>query len=294
MIYNIIVYDNSSNVTDVISFSSVTQFNESYQSEVTENTVEYGFKISDHIVTKSPEISIEGVVSDYSIYNDGLELYWNGSSFVNAISENGDSVAGNFWNVKQALIDLVQKRRLFTLILTESFVSNDNKSETAKSLDSIKIQKFVNCVMPNLTFPTKTGVYGALFVNLSVRQIRVARTVMEDFDKNSLQLVTPVVMTTKNGQPIGADGKPLGTDTGSKVSSVTKDQCDQGIVSQLKTQLGLIERASDVSQRLGAIDSSSYNNQVINGFKADYKSSKLSYCNDDKILSDPTNFQTVM
>lgn len=280
MIYNIIVYDNSGNVTDVISFSSVTQFNESYQSEVTENTVEYGFKIADHIVTKSPEISLEGIVSDYSIYNDALELYWNGDSFVSTMSESGSSVAGNFWNVKQSLIDIVQKRKLFTLILTEDYVDSNLKQDKAELLDTLKIQKFVNCVMPNLTFPVKNGVYGALFVNFSVRQIRIAKTVTEDVDKNSLKLLTSKKMTVQNGQAIGADGKPVDQkDDGSKEKTVQKDQCDQSLLTYIRQQGQYVQYYRDQSMRTNSLESK----ELYEKYKNYYESNKIRFCNTDAL-----------
>lgn len=198
MIYNLIVYDNDKNVTDVVTFSSVLSFNEQYQSEVTENIVEYGFKISDHIITKSVDISCDAMVSDYSIYDDGLELYWDGEKFVNSNSVNNQQITGKNLTVKQALIDIVQKRKLFSLIITDTVSQGVGFEDTASSLKERSVQSFNNCVMPSLVFPVREGTYGVLFASFTIKQIRVAKTLTSSIDKNTIPLVEPIRQQTSN------------------------------------------------------------------------------------------------
>lgn len=238
MIYNIIVHDNSGSVTDVISFSSVTNFNESYSSEVTENTVEFGFKISDHIVTKSPEITVEAMVSDYSIYTDELELYWDGDAFVNTAGIMGVTPNGEYLNAKQALKDIVQKRKLFTIIVSEEYVKLGDNNDIATNLEAIRLDKYTNCVMPSLSFPTRVGVKGVLFVNFTARQIRVAKTVVEDFDTKKLRLVEKVTQSTDPKSGLDKDGKKVGNGKDGKHEDKPLEKVyDEGICRDLDKAL---------------------------------------------------------
>lgn len=242
MIYNIIVHDNSGSVTDVISFSSVTNFNESYSSEVTENTVEFGFKISDHIVTKSPEITVEAMVSDYSIYTDELELYWDGDAFVNTAGIMGVTPNGEYLNAKQALKDIVQKRKLFTIIVSEEYVKLGDNNDIATNLEAIRLDKYTNCVMPSLSFPARVGVKGVLFVNFTARQIRVAKTVVEDFDTKKLRLVEKVTQSTDPKSGLDKDGKKVGNGKDGKHEDKPLEKVyDEGICSDLDDALKKIE-----------------------------------------------------
>lgn len=223
MIYNLIVKDSAGEVTDIISFSSVTSFNESYSSEVTENTVEYGFKISDHIITKSPEITVEGLISDYSIYDDNAELYWDEDRFVCTNGLNGSENLGGYLTAKQALIDIVQKRKLFTVIATEFFVDTSNKKEANDNLNSVFVSRYTNCVMPSLSFPIKNGVSGATFVNFTAKQIRVAKTKVEDIDTKTVKFVEPKKAVSNNpNNPKDANGKSLGDSKSGKAEAKQK------------------------------------------------------------------------
>jgi hypothetical protein len=223
MIYNLIVYDNDKNVTDIVTFSSVLSFNEQYQSEVTENIVEYGFKISDHIITKSVDISCDAMVSDYSIYDDGLELYWDGEKFTNSNAVNGQQSTGKNLTVKQALIDIVQKRKLFTLIITDTVSQGVGLEDTASSLKERAVQSFNNCVMPTLGFPVKEGTYGVLFASFSIKQVRVAKTVTSSIDKNSIPLVEPIRQQSTNpDSKKDANGNDIGDKDGADSESKRK------------------------------------------------------------------------
>lgn len=231
MIYNLIVKDSAGEVTDIISFSSVTSFNESYSSEVTENTVEYGFKISDHIITKSPEITVEGLISDYSIYDDNAELYWDEDRFVCTNGLNGSENLGFYLTAKQALIDIVQKRKLFTVIATEFFVDTSNKKEANDNLNSVFVSRYTNCVMPSLSFPIKNGVSGATFVNFTAKQIRVAKTKVEDIDTKTVKFVEPKKAVSNDpNKPVDANGKSLGDSKSGKpekIQKISPELCDK-------------------------------------------------------------------
>lgn len=221
MIYSLVVYDNSLNVTDVISFSAVTSVDESYRAQTTDNVVEYGFVISDHIISSSPELSLDVILSAYSIFSDSLLLEWNGTEFVTTNAVSGASTEDDHLLMKQKLIDIIKKRQLFTLLITkkDSYVAEP----TAKSQDLMNsvVAKFPNCVITALDFNDKANSASAVFAKLTVKQIRVAKTEKFDVDPNTVKwvqkkTVASTVGATANGASTGKDanGNPIdGSDT---------------------------------------------------------------------------------
>lgn len=227
MIYSLVVYDNSLNVTDVISFSAVTSVDESYRAQTTDNVVEYGFVISDHIISSSPELALDVVLSAYSIFSDSLLLEWNGTEFVTTNAISGESTEDDHLLMKQKLIDIIKKRQLFTLLVTkkDSYVADP----TAKSQDLMNsvVAKFPNCVITALDFNDKANSASAVFAKLTVKQIRVAKTEKFDVDPNTVKwvqkkTVASTVGATANGASTGKDanGNPIdGSDTAPTMKS---------------------------------------------------------------------------
>lgn len=260
MIYSLIVYDNSKAVTDIITFSTVSSFSEQYQSEITESAVEYGFKIADHIVTKSPEISVEAVLTDYTIYNQGQELFWDGSSFVTPNSVNGISNTGQSFNVKQRIIDIVKKRKLFTLIETEGVMTDSTLSneENATQLQNFALRKFNNCAMPSLSFPPRNNTTDVVFVSFSVKQLRVAVTSVSNVDKKSIRPVTPVLAkaTQTNIQDkVDANGKSIGDKKGKNSTPATVKE--KALLGQYCQEIYTLQNLNKRTYELGS-DSAKY------------------------------------
>lgn len=227
MIYSLVVYDNELNVTDVISFSAVTNVDESYRAQTTDNVVEYGFVISDHIISSSPELGLDVVLSAYSIFSDSLLLEWNGSEFVTANAVSGASTEDDHLLMKQKLIDIIKKRQLFTLIISKKDSYIADYTEKSKDLLNSVVAKFPNCVITALDFNDKANSASAVFAKLTIKQIRVARTEKFDVDPSTVKwvqkkTVASTVGATSNGASTGKDanGNPIdGSDTAPTMKS---------------------------------------------------------------------------
>jgi len=205
MIYSLVVYDNDLNVTDVISFSAVTSAEESYKAQTTDNVVEYGFTISDHIITNSPEISLDVILSAYSIFSDSLLLEWNGTEFVTGNALSGASTEDDHLVMKQKLIDIIKKRQLFTLLITKKDSYIAEYSQKAQDLLNSVVGKFPNCVITSLDFSDKSNSASAVFAKMTIKQIRVARTEKFNVDPSTVKWVQKkTVATTVGGTATGA------------------------------------------------------------------------------------------
>lgn len=227
MIYSLVVYDNDLNVTDVISFSAVIAADESYKAQTTDNVVEYGFVISDHIIAQSPEVALEVVLSAYSIFSDSLLLEWDGTQFVTQNYLSGGSTEDDHLLMKQKLKDIIKKRQLFTLIVSKKDSYLADYTEKANDLLSSAIEKFPNCVITGLDFSERTNSASAVFAKLTIKQIRVAVTEQFNVDpstvkwvqkkKVSASTVASTVGATKEGASatgVDANGNKIaGSDT---------------------------------------------------------------------------------
>lgn len=257
MNYSLIVYNEDREVTDVISFTSVTQFNESYTSEITENIVEYGFSVSDHITTKAPDISLEGMVSDYTIQNADLQLDWNGTDFTTSLEQQGGSQVDYNLAVKRSLISIVKERKVFTLVITRDNNFFGTVDEKSSSMLSSAVDIFTNCLMPLLSFPVKDGVSGAFFFSMSIKQVRVAITSTTNFDASGTPLVVPVVAkaTTGTASTLSGNEDENGKNVGDKDSANTDEN------SKKRDRAKMIESAKNRSQVCKIYD---YNQEIVN------------------------------
>lgn len=245
MIYSLVVYDNNLNITDVISFSAVTGADESYKAQTTDNVVEYGFTISDHIITQSPEISLDVVLSAYSIFSDSLLLEWNGSEFVTANAESGTSTEDDHLVMKQKLIDIIKKRQLFTLIMSKKDSYLADFTEKAQDLMNSVISKFPNCVITSLDFSDKSNSASAVFAKLTIKQIRVAVTEQFNVDPASVKWVQKKTVASTTGATatgaatgVDANGNPItGSESAPSIAdgkSVDKKFADQDALNKAK------------------------------------------------------------
>lgn len=229
MIYSLITYDNSLQVTGVISFSSVVSGEESYANEVTESTVEQGFKITDHIFSAPFTTSLEVFISSYSIFNESLELFWNGTDFSNTAFDSGADFSSDHLEVKNLLKEVATKRKLFTLVVSkeDSYFSEDQVK--ADDLLSKAVDAYSNCVLTGLSFPTNSSGSEVVNARLQIRQIKVAKAKVKDISTKSVKMVTPIKASATNGslaQGKKADGTDIG---GVEAKDKTKNGVSKGI-----------------------------------------------------------------
>ena len=267
MIYSLVIYDNDLNVTDVISFSAVTSAKEAYKAQTTDNVVEYGFMISDHIITQSPEITLEVVLSSYSIFSDSLLLEWDGEKFTNANATDGESVEDDHYIMKQKLIDILKKRQLFTLVVSKRDSYLSDFKEKSEDLMASLISKFPNCVITSLDFDSKSNSASAVFASLALKQIRVAVTEQFNVDPSSVKWVQKkTVASTTSMSQAGKDSGGVGSETGeavqggdvapsmkedAKSSTVSKEIKDTSLTNRAK----IVTMASSAAKQLNQVTS---------------------------------------
>lgn len=166
MIYTLVVKTDDV-IEKILTLDCVNSFSKSMSGTVTKNPVENGFPISDHISLDNIRFDLSGIITSYSILDDGLELKWNGDYF-ETIGGSEDRLA----LMEADIEDTFKKREVITLIETESFIPSDTTS-----LESIKpqiVREYNNVVITNLTIDNQSGVNGAKFIRVSAEQVQVA------------------------------------------------------------------------------------------------------------------------
>lgn len=173
MIYTLIIKNSDGQTSSVISFSSVRSFSESLGATTTDNVVEYGFPVSDHMLVNNITFDLDVIVTGFSVFDDNLELFWSGTEFITNAPEQLATQNAHLLMRKQ-LKDLILKRMVFSLLITEenSFLQdiNSKESQLRKSI----VDEYINCVCTNLTLSESEATTGAIFAKLNIKQIRAA------------------------------------------------------------------------------------------------------------------------
>lgn len=227
MIYTLIVKNADGQTSSVISFSSVKSFSESLSATTTDNVVEYGFPVSDHMLVSNINFDLDVIVTGFSVFDENLELSWDGSDF---ISNNADQVGINNFHLtmRKQLKDLILKRMVFSLLITEenSFIQdiNSKESQLRKSI----VDEYINCVCTSLTLSESEATSGAIFAKLNIKQIRSAlvktRELAQGERVRQIDRIAP--MPTVSSQT--SAGAASGTDDPSKDTKEIKDGKEQG------------------------------------------------------------------
>ena len=173
MIYTLIIKNSDGHTSSVISFSSVRSFSESLGATTTDNVVEYGFPVSDHMLVSNITFDLDVIVTGFSVFDENLELFWNGSDFTTNSPDQLTTQNAHLLMRKQ-LKDLILNRIVFSLLITEdnSFVQDINTKE-AQLRKSI-VDEYINCVCTSLTLSESETTSGAIFAKLNIKQIRSA------------------------------------------------------------------------------------------------------------------------
>lgn len=195
MIYSLVTYNSDKTIDEIIEFSSVTEFNETLSANILTNPVENRYPISDSITMNQNTFNISGVVSVYS--SKEREIVLQGDSFV--MVENTDQTS-------TAEVDLEKK---FKMLMEDKRVFSIYRSKSMFDIEGTFLEKFDNCVLERLSLSAKVGSSGAIFPQLSIKQIRVA-VVKEENNTNAVPKLTP---------KLAAKGKNAGTSTASDGTS---------------------------------------------------------------------------
>lgn len=172
MIYTIIIKDKDYNTTSIISFDSVKSASESLSSQTTDNTVEYGFPVSDHILLNNITFDLDVVVSNISLFDENLEISWDEST--QSFETLGEPTLDSHITMRRELKSLVLGRKVFSLLITEdNSFKQDIEQKEQQLLKSI-VDQYDNCVCNSLVMSENEAINGAFYAKLQIKQVKMA------------------------------------------------------------------------------------------------------------------------
>lgn len=205
MIYTIIKKRDDGSVESVISFDSVRDFSESWTATATSQTTEYGFNLTDNINIESPEFSLSGIISSYSLYNTGSEIVWDGVNFKTA-DERSPLYHLNF---RKQILDVFQKRSVVSLVESELNSFSTNPDEKYSELKQGYDREIPNCVILSLDISYLDNSSSAFSIAMKLRRIDVATVttmqLTEDEMTPELRMLTVNSTTTSTSTSTSTD-----------------------------------------------------------------------------------------
>ncbi|MBQ0112882.1 MAG: hypothetical protein KBT03_07120 [Bacteroidales bacterium] len=255
MIYTIIVRDDKSEIEKIISFDSITSFDESYSAQICKNPVERGFVISDHIVLENRKFDISGIVSAYSVFDEGLELTWSNGAFVSP-SDNSSSYTERHIRIEDDIRNLLVDRKVFSVLRSYNNSYNTDDTQKLKDLESTQVELIENCVISSLSFSQGSGISGAVFPKMSVEQVQVAVTQTETLtteeQKPLLQKIPkPTGQANIASATTDGDGKSTNETVADKTTiGKTKDSNSKALIQDAKnaSTIDIYKRARAVQE----------------------------------------------
>lgn len=223
MIYTIVVKNDQGEAESYLTFDSVSSYSESWSGTVSKSTVEYGFPIADHINIENPVFNISGVLSEYSIFKDDREIFWNGEDFVQA-SENDSE--GSHLVAKDYLIKTTKEGTVITLLesKTNSFLSNG--SQRYEKIRSGATKEYDNSVITDLSFEVSENTQNSsIRVSMKIEQLNIARTETTTLTEQEMQkaIIPKVAKTSVN---TGSSTTSTATDETGKPKNVAEKSTD--------------------------------------------------------------------
>lgn len=229
MIYTLIKKDAKDNIEKIFSFDSVSSFSEQWSGSVSKSPVESGFIVSDHVSIENPVFDLTVTLSSYSLFNDSLEIYWDGEDFV---TDNEDGDRGDAHLVaKNNLVKMFLDRDALILLESDTNSFNyDNLKLRYEQLTSGFVKEYSNCFITSLGFESNENVQSsAAFVKIKIEQLNVAYVQTTTLTEQEMQKEI-VGRVAKNSVNAGAadtstvtdeTGKPNPTSVAEKKGDVT-------------------------------------------------------------------------
>ena len=198
MIYTIIIKDRTQTVTKVLSFSSVTEASKSLSATVSNNPVENGMQISDHIVVNNPSFDLSGIISGYDIFNASNELKWDGNqfNFASAPASTQKLI------IEDELDSLILDGIVFTLLVTEQNSYESDPQLKYSNLSLSKVKEYNNCVLVTYGTNEQAGVDKVTFFRMSIQQLNIAyvrKDVLTAEERQPMLVKTPRSTNTNAG-----------------------------------------------------------------------------------------------
>lgn len=224
MIYTIIKKRDDGSVESVISFDSVRDFSESWTATATSQTTEYGFNLTDNINIESPEFSLSGVISSYSLYNSGSEITWDGFNFTTT-EERSPLYHLNF---RKQILDVFQKRSVVSLVESEFNSFSINPDEKYSELKQGYDREIPNCVILSLDISFLDNSSSAFSIAMKIRRIDVATVTTMQLTENEmtpeLRMLTVNSATTSTNTSTSTDPSTEGVAGKPADPSKTKEE----------------------------------------------------------------------
>ena len=231
MIYTIVVKNDQGEAESYLTFESVSSYSENWSGTVSKSTVEYGFPIADHINIENPVFNISGVLSEYSIFKDDREIFWNGEDFVQASENNSDD---SHLVAKDYLIKTTKEGTVITLLesKTNSFLSDG--AQRYEKIRSGATKEYDNSVITDLSFEVSENTQNSsIRVSMKIEQLNIARTETTTLTEQEMQkAIIPKVAKTS----VNTGSATTSTSTAANPKSVSEKTTD---VSSIKKEMNI-------------------------------------------------------
>ena len=207
MIYTLSRRDKLNNIDTIISFDSVTSFDESWSANVTTQTVESGFNITDNINIDPTTYDINAVISSYTLFDVDREIVWNGEEFESKDTYN------EFAHIeaRERIKDIFKDCSLVSILESSANSNEKNIEFKYNDLTSGYNKEIENCVITSLSISHPEASSGAFLVNLKLQEIHIAEVMVLLLDKDemspALQKYEKQVATTSNTSSTSKGGK---------------------------------------------------------------------------------------
>lgn len=197
MIYTLLLPDDT-----LLSFSSVTEFSESYSANITSYETQVGFPITDNMVLNNPTFSMSAILSYYN--SPTREILLVDGQFQVVDNSDVDTPIEN-------QIELEGKvKRLWSEKIPFSIIKSTNLNDILGS----ELERYESCLLANLELPQTSGVSGAIFPKLSITKIRLTTVIEEEVPNASPNLIAKSQVATKEEVKAAEDTKAVAPDGG--------------------------------------------------------------------------------
>lgn len=179
MIYTLVRKNDKGVIDAIVSFTSISSMDESWNSTVTSQPIEFGFNVTDNINIENPTYDITGTISSYSLFRGDKEIVWDGEDFTNKTESNPKFHI----DVREQMIRVFSQRKTLTLIESSVMSDNANDKGYVDELKSGYFKEIENCVITSLSFSYPENSMGAINVNMKLQKLTIANTVIAELEE---------------------------------------------------------------------------------------------------------------
>ena len=252
MIYTLIKKDADGNIEKIFSFDSISSFSETWSGTVSKTPVEFGFPVSDHMSIENPVFDISGTLSSYSLFNESLEIFWDGEDFVNS-NEDGDRAVVHLV-AKENLTNIFLSRDTLTLLESDTNSFNyDNLQGRYEQLTSGFVKEYDNCVITGIGFDSNDNVNSsAVFAKIKVEQLNIAYVQTRELAEAGMQKAI-VPRIAKSSTNVGSSDTSTTTDSSGNKPSANSVSEKKSDVTSVKNNIP-VEYKNAFDQQANQLD----------------------------------------